>query len=173
MVVVPIFLAAALDGGRETTPLLVDKFPITVLFFCSGARGFIGLTWDIVILGMVFFLGEIAFAVALDLTGREVAAGFGMVVGRVTVVLVVTVGALAVDLVADVVVVRFAEAIVGLILVVVSLWEEAVTGRAFVTGIFEGVTLGFTVTGVGFDFSLEVDGSRNRASPSSSGVGTE
>ena len=74
---VPTFLVAALDGGRETTPpLVIDELLLVVFSFCMGTRGFIGLTWDVVALETTCFLGEIAFAVALDLTGRAVTAGF-------------------------------------------------------------------------------------------------
>lgn len=90
----PTFLVVALDGGRETTSLLV------VFCFCTGTRGFIGLTCDVVALERNCFLGEIAFAVALDLTGRAVTVGFVMAVGRevevvrVAVVLAVVVAVL-------------------------------------------------------------------------------
>ena len=45
--------------------------------------------------------------------------------------------------------------------------DGAVTGGVFVTGIFEGTRLDFTVLEAGFAFDTEVDGSRNRSSPSS------
>ena len=45
--------------------------------------------------------------------------------------------------------------------------DGAVTGGAFVTGIFEGTRLDFTVFEAGFTFDAEVGGSRNRSSPSS------
>jgi len=63
------------------------------------------------------------------------------------------------------------EVAAGRILAAPSPWEEALTGRTFVTGIFEVVALGFTVPEVGFGFALEVGGSRNK--PSSSDVGTK
>jgi len=99
--VVPTFLAVTLDGGRETTtPLVVDELLLAVFGFCTGTRGFIGLTCDVVALETICFLGEIAFAVALDLTGRAVTAGFvtgrDTVAGRVVVVLVGTVAVLVV-----------------------------------------------------------------------------
>ena len=125
----PTFLVA-LDGGRAATPLLVvNELPTVVFGFRSGIRGFIGLTCDIVALDMTCFLGEIAFAVALDLTGRAVTAGLvkavgrDVVAGRVVAVLVVavTVPTVPVDrvgLVFEVAVVREMEATVGRILVV-------------------------------------------------------
>jgi len=74
--VVSAFLIA-LDGGRAATLLLVeDELPAVVFGFCMGIRGFIGLTRDVVALEMICFLGEIALAVALDLTGRAVTVGF-------------------------------------------------------------------------------------------------
>ena len=182
---VPTFLVVALDGGRVATPLLVmDKLLVVVFCFCMGTRGFIGLTCDVVALETTCFLGEIAFAVALDLTGRAVTTGFVTVVGRdvvagrVAVGLVATVAVLVVavdriDLVAEMVVVRFAEATVGRVLVATSPREEVVTDGAFVTGIFEGAALGFATSEVGLGFHLETDGSRNRASPSSSDAGAE
>jgi len=127
--VMPTFLVA-LDGGRAATPLLVvDELPTVVFGLRSGIRGFIGLTCDIVALDMTCFLGEIAFAVALDLTGRAVTAGLvkavgrDVVAGRVVAVLVVavTVPTVPVDrvgLVFEVAVVREMEATVGRILVV-------------------------------------------------------
>ena len=181
---VPTFLVVALDGGRVATPLLVvDKLLVVVFCFCMGTRGFIGLTCDVVALETTCFLGEIAFAVALDLTGRAVTTGFvtvvgrDLVAGRVAVGLVATVAVLvvAVDrigLVAEMVVVRFAEATVGRVLVATSP-REVVTDGAFVTGIFEGAALGFATSEVGLGFHLETDGSRNRASPSSSDAGAE
>lgn len=122
LVVVPTFLVVVLDRGRETTPLLVDELPFVALCFCAGTRGFIGLTSDVVVLETACFLGEIAFAVALDLTGRAVIEGFVTVVRRVAVVLVVTVAARTVvadrvGLVAGVSAVRFVEATVGRTLV--------------------------------------------------------
>ena len=57
---------------------------LAVLGFCAGTRGFIGLTCEVVALETTCFLGEIAFAVALDLTGRAVTVGF--VTGRDTAV---------------------------------------------------------------------------------------
>ena len=168
---VPTFLVAVLDGGRETAPpLVVDELLLAVFGFCTGTRGFIGLTWDAVALGTTCFLGEIAFAVALDLTGRAVTAGFvtgrDTVAGRVVAALVGTVAVLVV--VPERVCLVVEEVIVGRILVVPSPWEEALTGRTFVTGIFEVAARGFTVTEVGFGFALEVDCSRNK--PSSSDV---
>ena len=62
------------------------------------------------------------------------------------------------------------EVTAGRILVVPSPWEEVLTGRTFVTGIFEVAALGFTVPEVGFGVALEVGGSRNK--PSSSDAGT-
>lgn len=80
---VPIFLVVALDGGRETTPpLVVDELFVVAFGFCTGTRGLIGLTCDVVALEENCFLGEIAFVVALDLTGRAVTVGFVTVVGR-------------------------------------------------------------------------------------------
>jgi len=178
------FLVVAPDGCRETTtPLLVvDELPVVALGFCTGTRGFIGLTCDVAPLKTTCFLGEIAFAVALDLTGRAVTAGFvtvvgrDVVVGRVVVALVVVVAVLTivagrVGLVAEVAGVREVEPTAGRILAVTSP-REVVTGRTFVTGIFEGTVLDFTVREVGFGFDLEVDGSRERTSPSPSDADT-
>ena len=157
---VPTFLAVALDGGRETAPLLVvDELFVVVLGFCTDTSGFMGLTCDVVALETICFLGEIAFAVALDLTGRAVTTGFVTVVrreavaGRVAVVLVVVVAVLTVvaDRVGRVVEV---EATVFRVPVTVS-FRGALTGRAFLSGIFEGTALDFEV---GFSFDLEVDG---------------
>jgi hypothetical protein len=100
---VPATLVVALDGGREIAPLLVvvELFTV-VLGFCMGTSGFMGLTCDVVALETTCFLGEIAFAVALDLTGRAVTTGFVTVVGRevvagrVAVFLVVVVAVLTV-----------------------------------------------------------------------------
>ena len=95
---VPAFLIVALDGGRETTALLmVDELFTAALGFCTGTSGFIGLTCDVAVLETICFLGEIAFAVALDLTGRAVTMGFvtvverEVVVGRVVVVVLTAV----------------------------------------------------------------------------------
>jgi len=100
LAVVPAFLVVALDGGRETTPLLVvDELFAVVFGFGTGTSGFIGLTCDVVVLETACFLGEIAFAVALDLTGRAVTTDFVTVVGRE-----VTVGRVVAILVAVVVV---------------------------------------------------------------------
>ena len=144
----PTFLVVALDGGRETIPpLVVDEFLLVVFGFCTGTRGFIGLTWDVVALETTCFLGEIAFAVALDLTGRAVTAGFvtgrDTVAGRVIVFLVGTVVVLIV--VPDRVCLVTEEVTAGRILVAPSPPEEALTGRTFVTGTFEVAALGFTV----------------------------
>lgn len=101
-VVFPTFLVVALDGGREATPLLVvDELFAVVFDFCAGTKGFIGLTCDIVAFETACFRGEIAFAVALDLTGRAVTTGLVTVVGRevvgrVDMVLVVVVAVLTV-----------------------------------------------------------------------------
>jgi len=183
--VVPTFLIVALDGGRGTTPLLVtDELPAIVFGFCKGTRGFIGLTCDVVVLETTRFLGEIAFAVALDLTGRAVTMGFttvvgrDVVVGRTIVVLVLAATVLIavagrVDLAVEVVVVREVEASAGRILVAAGLWEEALTGWTFAVGIFEGVALDPAVPKVGFGLNLEAGGSRNRSSPSSSDEGTK
>jgi len=94
---VPAFLVVALDGGRESTPLLmVDELFVVAVGFCTGTRGFIGRTCDVVALERNCFLGEIAFAVALDLTGRAVTVGFVTVAGReVVVVRVVVVAVLS------------------------------------------------------------------------------
>ena len=168
---VPTFLVVALDGGREATPLLViDELFTAVLGFCAGTRGFIGLTCDVVALETTCFLGDIAFAVALDLTGRAVIAGFVIVVGRevvagrVDVVLVVAVAVLTAvaDRVSRAVEV---EATMSRVLVEASLWEEALTGGPFV---LEGAALGFEV-----DFDFDLDGSRNRSLPSSSDESTK
>lgn len=84
---VPAFLVAALDGGLDIIPLLVvDELFVVVLGFCADTRGLIGLTWDVVTLETDCFLGETAFAFALDLTGRAVTAGFATVAGREVVV---------------------------------------------------------------------------------------
>jgi len=132
LAVVPTFLVA-LDGGRAATPLLVvDELPTVVFGFCTDTRGFIGLTCDVVALDTTRFLGEIAFAVALDLTGRAVTAGFVTVVGRdavverviavlVVVVTVLIVLAGRVGLEFGAAVVREMEATVGRIPVVASL----------------------------------------------------
>ena len=166
---------AFLDGGRETIPLLVmDELFAVVLGLCTGTSGFIGLTCDVVALETTCFLGEIAFAVALDLTGRAVTTGLVTVVerevvaGRVAVALVVVVAVLAVvvDRVGRMVEVEVA---VPRVPVTASFREEVLTGRTFAPGIFEGATLDFEV---GFSFDLEVDGSRNKSSPSSSDEGT-
>ena len=173
---VPTFLVVALDGGREIGPLLVvDELFTVVLGFCTSASGFIGLTCDVVVLGTACFLGEIAFAVALDLTGRAVTAGFvtvmgrEVVAGRVAVVLVVVVAVLIVVTNRGGLVVEVG-ATVSRVPVAASFREEALTGRAVVTGILEGAAADF---GVGFSFDLEVDGSRNRSSPSSSDEDTK
>ena len=172
----PAFLVVALDGSRETVPLLVmDELFAVVLGFCTGNSGFMGLTCDVVALETTCFLGEIAFAVALDLTGRAVTTGFvtmvgrEVVAGRVAVVLVVVVAVLTVvaDRVGRVVEV---EVTVTRAPVAANFREEALTGRTFASGIFEGATLDFEV---GFSFDLEVDGSRNKSSPSSSDEGTK
>ena len=89
---VPTCLVVALDGGRETTPLLVvDELFVVMFGFCTDTRGFIGLTCDVVALEGNCFLGEIAFVVALDLTGRAATVGFVTVVGREVVVIRVVV----------------------------------------------------------------------------------
>jgi hypothetical protein len=131
--VVPTFLVAALDGGRDATPLLVvDELAVAVFGFCTGIRDFIGLTCDVIVLETTRFLGEIAFVVALDLTGRAVTAGLIIVAGRIVVVgravavlvVAVTVFIVVADrdgLVVEVVVVREVEAAVGRILVAASL----------------------------------------------------
>lgn len=131
----PTFLVVVLDGGRDTTPLLVADVLLVVVFgFCTGTRGFIGLTCDVVVLETTCFLGETAFAVAVDLTGRAVNVGFvtgrGATIGRAVVVLVVnaavpTVVADRVGLVAEKAVVRVLEATFGRILVVTAPREEA------------------------------------------------
>ena len=96
-VVVTAFLVVALDGGLDGSPILVvDEVPVVVFAFCRGIRGCIGLTRDVTTLEATCFLGEIAFVVALDLTGRAVNAGFVTVIertavlGRVAVVVVLT-----------------------------------------------------------------------------------
>ena len=163
---VPTFFVVALDGGRETGPLLVvDELFTVVLGFCTSASGFIGLTCDVIALETTCFLGEIAFAVALDLTGRAVTTGFVTVMGREVVA-----GRVAVVLVVVVAVLIEVGATVSRVPVAASFREEALTGRAFVTGILEGAAADF---GVGFSFDLEVDGSRNRSSSSSSGEATK
>lgn len=173
---VPTFLVVALDGGRETVPLLVvDELFTAVLGFCASVSGFMGLTCDVVALEMTCFLGEIAFAVAPDLTGRAVTTGFvtatgrEVVAGRVAVFLVVVVAILTVVAGRGGLVVEVG-ATVSRVPMAASFREEALTGRAVVTGIFEGAALNL---GVGFSFDLEVDGSRNRSSPSSSDEGTK
>ena len=65
---------------------MVDELFVVAFGFCTGTRGFIGLTCDVVAFGRNCFLGEIAFAVAPDLTGRAITVGFVMVVGREVVV---------------------------------------------------------------------------------------
>ena len=172
LAVVPIFLVVAVDEDRETTPpLAVDELLLVMFGLWTGTRGFIGLTLDVVALETVCFLGEIAFAVALDLTGRAVTAGFvtgrDKVAGRVVVVLI---GAVVALIVVPGRVGLVTEAVTaGRILA--SPWEEVLTGRTFVTGIFEVAALGFTVPEVGPGFPLEVCGSRNK--PSSPDVGTK
>ena len=173
---VPTFLLVALDGGRETTPLLVVDELFTVVFcFCTSDSGFMGLTCDVAALETTCFLGEIAFAVALDLTGRAVTTGFVTVMEREVVARRVAVVLVAVVAVLIVVVNRAgrvveAGATVFRVPIAASFREGALTGRVIVTGIFEGAALDF---GVGFSFDLEVDGSRNRSSPSSSDEGTK
>jgi len=100
---VPTFLVVAPDEGRETTPLLVaDELFVVVFGFCTDTRGFIGLTCDVVALEENCFLGEIAFVVALDLTGRAATVGFLTVVGReVVVIRVVVIPVIVLAAVAD------------------------------------------------------------------------
>ena len=169
LVEVPTFLVVALDGGREIAPLLVvDELFTVVLGFCVGTSGFMGLTCDIVALETTCFLGEIAFAVAVDLTGRAVTTGFVMVEGREVVAgRVAIVLAVVADRVGRAVEV---EAAVLRVPVAITFREEALTDGVFICGIFEGVALDFEA---GFSFDLEVDGSKNRPSPSSSGEGTK
>ena len=125
LVVVATFLVVALDGGLDTTPLLVvDELP--VLFnFGTGTRGFIGRICDPAALETACFLGEIAFAVALDLTGRAIKVGFVTVVerdavgGRIVAVLIVSADRLGFAV--EVVFVRAVEATVGRVLEATSL----------------------------------------------------
>ena len=127
LAVVPAFLVVALDGGRETIPLLVaDELFATVFGFCTGTSGFIGLTSDVVALETTCFLGEIAFAVALDLTGRAITTGFVTVVGREVIV-----GRVVAILVAVVVVLT---AVTGRVVRVVEV--EATMSRVLVAGSF-------------------------------------
>ena len=97
LAVIPAFFAAQ-DGGLDATPpLVVDELPAVEFDFCTGIRGFIGWIRDVVALETTCFLGEMAFAVALDLTGREVNASFvtavvrDVVIGRVVMVVTVLV----------------------------------------------------------------------------------